>query len=767
MSCLTGSDDQRVVILENEMLRILWRPLWLATLCGLLLGTNAPAQQGSVQGLVTSGDTGGLLEGVTVSVERDGESVWSALTNREGFYQIGRIAPGEYQLVTSFIGYGTESDTIHVSPGEQLLRNFVLMPGPVALEGIVVSHRPGATVRDLGRQRVTPADLRRMPVPAGTGDLASYLQTLPGVTTTGDRGGQFFVRGGTPAGNLVLVDGIPIYQPFHIIGFFSVFPEDLVAGVDFYAGGFGARYSGRTSSVLDVRLRDGNPNETRVVASLSPFVAEAVVEGPSRWGINWLASVRRSLIEETSGTLYGEVQPLSFDSQLLKLSVSGDENQRCSALGLRTSDRGTMDPVNQNSYVAWQNLVFGGRCIAQLSNNVLRFVEVNYTGSWVENEAVSLGSSRFRSNVLKMQHDAHVTTMLQGIPVHAGYHGYLEIPEYDLTELFGVQQDTELLMGASGYLEPELRLGDVLEVRPGVVLAASPDPGIEPRLRASVRPSGRASGVLQGAFGIYRQTLVGTSDMRDVGSVFTAWMSGPEGEQMEAMHASVGWQQELPGGIGYSVEGYYKRMRNIPVPTWSAVAQFATRLSLARGETQGVDARIEYTHPSVYAFIGYGYSETVYTATADAFGDWFGSPVQRYHPPHDRRHQLNALLSGEYRGFEANVRWQLGTGLPFTQPLGFDEAFDYSQDLFDPSRNRGTTRLVLDRPFSAALPATHRLDVSLGRDFELSLGTLTGRLGVINAYDRRNIFYYDLFTARRVDQLPMIPYASLTLRTAR
>src|SRR5690606_2971084 len=117
-------------------------------------------------------------------------------------------------------------------------------------------------------------------VPAGSGDLASYLQTLPGVTTTGDRGGQLFVRGGTAAENLVLVDGIPIYQPFHILGFFSVFPEDLVSSVDFYAGGFGARYSGRTSSVLDVGLREGNANTTRAVGTASPFLAEVMVEGP-------------------------------------------------------------------------------------------------------------------------------------------------------------------------------------------------------------------------------------------------------------------------------------------------------------------------------------------------------------------------------------------------------------------------------------------------------------------------------------------------------
>src|SRR5690606_5779228 len=174
----------------------------------------------------------------------------------------------------------------------------------------------------------------------GGGDLASYLQTLPGVTTTGDRGGQLFVRGGSSAANLALVDGIPIYQPFHIVGFFSVFPEELISSADFYAGGFGARYSGRTSSVLDVQLRDGDFTGLRASGSLSPFLAEAVVEGPAGRDMSWMASARRSLIEATSSAIAGERQPLTFESQLLKMTVRSGEDLRCSALALRTADRG-------------------------------------------------------------------------------------------------------------------------------------------------------------------------------------------------------------------------------------------------------------------------------------------------------------------------------------------------------------------------------------------------------------------------------------------
>jgi len=197
---------------------------------------------------------------------------------------------------------------------------------------------------------------------------------------------------------------------------------------------------------------------------------------------------------------------------------------------------------------------------------------------------------------------------------------------------------------------------------------------------------------------------------------------------------------------------------------WQGAAQFTTTLGRANGRVYGADTRIEYRTPRLYGFVGYGYSWTRYEATQAEFASWFGEPVQHYHPPHDRRHQVNAVTSLELGAFKVSGRWQLGTGLPFTRPLGFDEAFDYSRSLHDVHTSTGSTRLVLDKPFTGRLPVMHRLDLSVERSFELAFGRLQAQAGVINAYDRRNMFYYDLFSGRRADQLPFAPYASLTLR---
>src|SRR5690625_7708443 len=101
---------------------------------------------------------------------------------------------------------------------------------------------------------------------------------MPGVVSSGDRGGQLFIRGGTPAENMVLMDGVLIFQPFHILGYFSAFPESIVSGADVYAGGFGAKYNGRTSSVIELNMRNDNRCETTCQYSLIPYQQTTTTE---------------------------------------------------------------------------------------------------------------------------------------------------------------------------------------------------------------------------------------------------------------------------------------------------------------------------------------------------------------------------------------------------------------------------------------------------------------------------------------------------------
>jgi hypothetical protein len=339
---------------------------------------------------------------------------------------------------------------------------------------------------------------------------------------------------------------------------------------------------------------------------------------------------------------------------------------------------------------------------------------------------------------------------------------------YDLTELFGRQvpkDQTEWVTIVGGFFEWSIPIGSAITLQPGLTMSMNPPrQGLEPRLRASWKPWEGVDGELSGALGRHRQHIAGVSDTRDAGSVFVVWFPTADDVPTSLWHTQVGWQQTHANGLQWAVEGYYRRIRNVTVPLWSTIAEFNTELGLANGTAYGGDARIEYTSPTFYAFLGYGYNWLMYEAAEENFGLWFGDPVQEYRPAHDRRHQVNAIASLDWKGFTIGSRWQFGTGFPFTRPMGFDEGFDFRFRLEDVVVKPGTTRLLAEKPYRGRLPMVHRLDLSIRRNFEVSFGTIEAQIGAMNLYDRANMFYYDIYLQNRVDQLPLVPVISVKTR---
>ena len=142
----------------------------------------------------------------------------------------------------------------------------------------------------------------------------------------------------------------------------------------------------------------------------------------------------------------------------------------------------------------------------------------------------------------------------------------------------------------------------------------------------------------------------------------------------------------------------------------------------------------------------------------------FGTSEESYNPPHDRRHQVNVLMSADVGPLDVDVRWEYGSGVPFTQPIGFDDWIMF-QTLVDVTKDPGDYRVIFERPYQGRLPDYHRLDVSLKRTWDLSSARLTLQAGVINAYDRANLFYFDVWRFRRVDQMSLMPTLGLKVET--
>jgi len=730
------------------------------------------AQEATMQGIITGKTTGRPLEGANILLKEISQKKFKgAATDHSGYYHISGIKPGRYLLRISYVGYMTYSDTLAIKADQSKTMSVALKQKEKKMNQLVVSAHEGAGKVEAGRQHISSVDLGRVPSPSSEGDLASYLQSLPGIVATGDRGGQLYIRGGTPSQNLFLIDGNPVWQPFHILGYFSAFPQDLVSNVNFYAGGFGPRYSGRISSVIDVKMRDGNRNKTKGSASVSPFVWHLMAEGPLKKGkSSWIGSVQHSLIENTSPFLLGKKEPLRFGSQYLKVTTFGGSKSTCSVMGLHTYDRGQMD-IQDNDRVRWSNTVVGGHCVA-LSNNPDLLFNLNLGVSNVWNEAGSEQIPKRSSSTTLGYLDVNLTRFWNKIRFEYGLFVHINYIKYDMNELFGgPRSGNKNLMTPGGYLETTIPLWEKLRIKPGVVLYYTDAEGklvYEPRFRFNWQPWGTEDQELSGAIGLYYQHLTGITDKSGAGSIFRAWMPIPlKKSRMEALHMLLGWHQSLGGGFQVSLEGYYKRLRNIPVPIWSTTTRFVTDLAPAKGKIYGADFRLEFQHNPFYAFLGYGYSNTQYTTSQDLFKTWFGDATEHYHPAFDRRHQINAQFNMKLGTYTIGLGWEYGSGLPYTSPDGFDEVLNFSQRL--PQVNKksgfGTSRVLLGKLYQDRMPAFNRLDFSIKRSFHLRFGQLQIQAGAINVYDRSNLFYYNIYTQRRLNQLPIAPYISMKIKT--
>ena len=185
---------------------MLYRSLPLVVLCSLLSISMqvevAFSQNASLQGLVSDQRSAQPLFGANIYLEfLEGEKTRGVSTDENGFYSLGSIEPGSWIVRVSYIGYQTVTDTLQFNRAERKTYNVSMMPADEMMGEVVVEQQTGAARREEGRQRITPVDISRVPTP-GAADLVTYLQSLPGVVSMGDRGGQFFIRGGTPSQNM-------------------------------------------------------------------------------------------------------------------------------------------------------------------------------------------------------------------------------------------------------------------------------------------------------------------------------------------------------------------------------------------------------------------------------------------------------------------------------------------------------------------------------------------------------------------------------------
>ncbi len=760
----------------------------LAAWCGFAEAqAQVPPRRAVLSGFVTDASGGQPLAGATAVLRDLADATGDVLSygvaaNADGVYIVSGIEPGSYELTISFIGYGAFRDTLTLSAGDAVRRHVALVASQEELDEVLVQagREHGMARITAGRQRILPEEIELVPSPDISADLANYLTVLPGVVTTGDRGGQYYVRGGEPSQNLVHLDGMLVYQPFHVLGFYSAFPADILDRVDFYAGGFPTRYSGRLASVIDVASRYGNTRRFAGMASVSPFTSALRIEGPIVPGhASFLIAGRESFLERIAEPLIDKNLPFRFGDVFAKLHGPVTRNSRLSISALRTHDRGTIaEEVGEEApeEVRWSNEALGARWV--IVPRILPVVmNVHLSHSRHQTE---LGP---RDEPFRMSRIYHTRFAIDALfekdrfSWEGGWDGLISGESRNrLDGVFHLPETSARPFLEFGfYAQSTFDLGRGLVVAPGARLQwyqVRIDPWLEPRLRATWD---RGRHHFSAAVGVYNQEVVGLTDRRDVANVFTIWSIVPRpeddvnerdplvGRLGKSVHGLLGYRGTPKPWLEVSVEGFYRRMQNLFVAEWTAFPELTTRLHPARGRSIGMEARVEMRRAPFYAFVNYGLSSTLYHTKYEAIRYWFDTESLEFRPPHDRRHQVNALASVSWKGFDASVRWAFGSGRPYTRPLAFDSfvLLDRAASVFELMRSR---RVIYDRPFNAVLPTYHRLDISVERTFRFDGAALTLQGSVINLYDRRNLFYLDLFTVRRVDQLPLVP--SLGIRVS-
>ncbi|WP_018613550.1 TonB-dependent receptor [Segetibacter koreensis] len=265
--------------------------------CFFLFNVSAVAQHKfTINGYIKDSLTGETLIGANLNIPSAGKGV---TTNPYGYYSI-TLSKGTYLVSISFVGYNTKIISVHLDSNHQ--RDIYLVPSNIIIENVTVTgHRRDNNVKtaQMGKIDLSMEKVKSMPALFGEVDILKTLQLLPGVRNAGEGNSGFYVRGGGPDQNLIILDDAVVYNTGHLFGFFSIFNSDAIKNVSLIKGGMPAQYGGRLSSVVDISMKDGNMNKTQVDAGIGLIASRFSIQGPIKKNkASYIVSGRRTYIDQ-------------------------------------------------------------------------------------------------------------------------------------------------------------------------------------------------------------------------------------------------------------------------------------------------------------------------------------------------------------------------------------------------------------------------------------------------------------------------------------
>ena len=742
-------------------------------LLGLLPCSWSYAQEYTISGYVEDNSSGERIPGAGLyfpELER------GTTTNQYGFYSFATVA-GQVRFIVSHVGY--ESQEFDIVLRQDTTLNISLLPRVFRLEEIEIVAHPSRAVDDIqmSEHNIEIAQIESLPVLLGEPDIQKVLQLLPGVQSGQEGSSGLYVRGGREDQNLILLDGLPVYNPSHVFGFFSVFPAQAMKSVKLLKGGFPARYGGRLSSVVDYTMKEGNLKGFRGEAAVGIVSSRGLIEGPLKKDrASFLLSGRRSFIdlllrpfrnpkEWTSGHFYDlhfKANYIVSDRDRLYLSAYAGRD----LLTYRQEPRkryAARDKVKTNTgwgnrlaALRWNRIV-NDRTFANILVGITTYryaLEQTTTSDGGRNEEPVTSENGWDSGIVD-------GTAKVDIEHNAGSRHYLRFGAEGIwhrvqpgrtrirTEGEGEEQEVTFTQFPTGrlksgtiaaYVEDELFLHRRVRVNVGLrvsgyLVDGGPYWSVEPRLNASVRLSGRmavkASAVTMQQY-IHLLTEGGASLPNDLWIPSTDRIRPQRGQQLAG---GLVWSS-LSGRYELSLETYWRRMQRLleyetnANAAASAVLNWAELVEEGSGRARGLEIFAQKKTGRLTGWLGYTLSKSTRTFANLNGGNTFPDGF-------DRRHDIS--LVGQYRvtnGIELAATWVYGSGYPVWLPVGRFLGDD-SDVLY-----RYPIVLVDFGPLnSSRAPDYHRLDVSIHFRKTWSWAVRTISVGMYNTYGRSNTFY--------------------------
>ena len=735
--------------------------LTLLFLCAISL--LAYSQHSVIKGFTYDDSSGESLPYCTIQLTG---TTFGALSDATGAFLINKIPAGTYTVKISRMGYVDLFDTVTVSGKETVTKRYSISPSSQTLDAVQIV---GESTRKEQETRtavisVTPKDMSKMPAIGGQPDFAQYLQVLPGIISTGDQGGQLYVRGGTPVQNMLLLDGMILYNPFHSIGIFSVFDMDIMSSADVYTGGFGEHLAGKVD--------------------LSNIGAQVLLEGPllklkedRKASISFILSGKGSFLEQSSKVFYPYVEnkdglPYSFMDLYGKITLATRNGSRWNIFGFNYMDRVKYSSV---ANYGWDNWGIGTNFLIVPGN----------APTTIEG---SLAYSKYASELQDVNYDPRKSSM-DGFTFNLGFNYYLGQSllkvgvdvvgyntNYEYYTIYHSQRNiVDHTTDLSLFVKYKYNFRNKLLIEPSFRLQyyyslgeASPEP------RLAIKYNILKNLRLKLAGGMYSQNLVAVTSDQDVVSLFNGFISSPlesallpatiinddeeiKGRLQKAQHAILGLEYEPIGPLSINVEGYFKNFSQLISANRYKMVDKDCEFIWEKGMAYGGDISLKYDYKGVYVWFVYSLGWVKRT-----------DGKIEYYPHFDRRHNINLVASyafGKRRSWEINCRWNFGTGFPFTQTQAYFPHYDPTHINDDYVTANEDVYFLLAGFNESRLPSYHRLDLGAKKKFFLGpRHTLELSLSMTNVYNYKNIFYVNRTTNDIVYQLPFLYYFGLTWR---